>query len=320
MFVTMSFSCFVYISVVRITQNALDTQRLRVERRFKEFGMMPGGGFLRFDEDLFFEIRRKTLAVLLLINMGVLVSSSVLGYLLSGKTLQPIEDMLKKQKRFISDAAHELKTPLTAIKTDLEVTLRDKELSKDTAVQSIKSTIQEVDKLNTFITKLLSKSRYQDGNLKMEPVNMVPLLQKIADSFQSLAKIHNQEIILDLKEAWIMGNVFSLEELFRNLIDNAIKYNKEGASVEITSGEVDNIVVVKIKDQGVGIDGDALNNIFEPFYRADSSRAKDINNGFGLGLSIAKDAADKHKAKIHVESKKDLGTTFTVEFKKLVAY
>jgi signal transduction histidine kinase len=320
MFVTLSFSGFVYLSVVKITQTALLSQRVRLERRIREFGMIPVPMIrqqLINDEEAFYEIRKKTLSILILVNLGVLVSSSLLGYVLSGLTLAPIEDMVKKQKRFISDAAHELKTPLTAMKTDLEVTLRDKSLSKEAALVSLKDTITEIDKLNSFISGLLSKSKYQNGILKMEPVNLASVINKVIANLHSLAESKNIQFKTDLSDGWIIGNIQSLEELFRNLIDNAIKYNKNGGVVEITLLAGDKEIITKISDQGIGISTEDLKNIFEPFFRADMSRTKENYDGFGLGLSIAKDAVEKHEGKIEVESQKDQGTTFIVTFKKI---
>lgn len=312
----LTFSTFVYLGVNGATQRALEVQNRRMENQFKAAGIsvrsfrqpMP------FDIETLLEIRQRTLTVLLIVNVFVLAIAGGFGYALAGITLKPIEMMLQKQKRFISDAAHEIKTPLTAMKTDIEVTLRDKNLNMDKARLALEGSIEEIDKLHRFTTNLLKQSRYQavvNQNRKTN-VNLNILIEKICNRLANMAL--KKEVHLDkkFKDIFVLGDAVELEELFTNLIDNAIKYSKTNGTVKITIDKNVGQALVNISDDGIGIDKEDLPNIFEPFYRADVSRNKSTYDGFGLGLAISKEIVTNHGGSINVTSVPDEGTTFTV--------
>jgi signal transduction histidine kinase len=316
MVITISFSAFLYLGVEKATERALETQRIRMERQFDEMDLFRSGPrqLPEFNAETLIEIRQRTLLFLEIINLAVFGISASLGYFLAGRTLKPIEEMIQKQKRFTSDAAHEIKTPLTIMKTNLEVTLRDKNLSIETARESLESAIEEIDNLNFFTAKLLKQSRYQNINPKDKfvKVELSRLISGIAEKLKGLAEKRNENIICDLEPVIIKGDKTSLEELFVNLIENAIKYNHDGENVEIEMRENEKEVEIKIEDHGMGIDETELNSIFDPFYRTDKSRNKLAKDGFGLGLSIAKEIVELHNGKISVESKVGKGSVFKV--------
>jgi signal transduction histidine kinase len=269
---------------------------------------------LPFGSETLLEIRQRTLTILLIVNVVVLAIAGGFGYALAGITLKPIEMMLQKQKRFISDAAHEIKTPLTAMKTDLEVTLRDKNLNLDKARVSLESSIEEIDKLHRFTTNLLKQSRYQAGanqNRKTD-VSLNILMEKICNRMANMANKKEVHFDKDFKDIIILGDAVELEELFTNLIDNAIKYSKPHGTVKITVDKNVGQALVKVSDDGIGIDKEDLPNIFEPFYRADVSRNKSTHDGFGLGLAISKEIVTNHGGSIHVTSMPEEGTIFTI--------
>lgn len=310
MTITLSFSALVYTSISRETQRVIDAQRIRLERRLMDYDIPaqgPRGQMLFIDENALVEIRHRTLMTILLINGFILITSGVLAYLLAGITLKPIEEMLKKQKRFVSDAAHEIKTPLTAMKTDLEVTLRDKNLDLQTAKKVIAGTIEEINKLHSFTNNLLKQSKYQNasGEEVKEVINIKTVLENIIQKLTPIAKQNGQTIDRDLTSISLYTVPSAIEELFTNIIENAIKYNKKNGSVIVTSDIEDGNAVVKVKDTGIGIDSKDLPFVFEPFYRTDKSRTKNDHDGFGLGLAIAKEIVDKHKGKINITSDKE---------------
>src|SRR3989344_3878066 len=317
MIITLSFSGFVYIGVKNAAQRALELQSVRIERHFMNFKLdgrfeRP---FPRFDNEALSEICRKTLLILAGINGVIFVSVGILGYLLAGYTLKPVEEMIKKQKRFISDAAHELKTPLTAIKTDLEVTLRNKDLNLDEAKNSMYSAIEETDKLYYFSNKLLKQSKYQSGfvNEKMEKTDLDKLLINVISKMEKLSEEKHIRIISKLIQVKINAHKESLEQVFNNLIENAIKFSKPEQNIEVNLYTSEGYAKIEIIDYGIGIGDNDLPYIFEPFYQADKSRSKEIHKGYGLGLAISKEIVEKHGGTIEVQSKINEETKFTIK-------
>ncbi len=316
MTITLSFSALVYTSISKETQRAIDAQRVRFERRFLDYNIAvpgPRGQPMFIDEDAVSEIKSKTLMSILLINGFILVTSGVLAYLLAGVTLKPIEEMLKKQKRFVSDAAHELRTPLTAMKTDLEVTLRDKNLDLKSAKKVLAGTIEEINKLHSFTNNLLKQSKYQNtsGEEVKEEIDIKTILENVIQKLAPIAKEKEQTISQNLTNISLYAVPSAIEELFTNIIENAIKYNKKQGTVYVTSNIYSGNAVVKVKDTGIGIDPKDLPFIFEPFYRTDKSRTKNNHDGFGLGLAIAKEIVERHKGKISIASDKN-GTEVSI--------
>ncbi len=318
MTISIGFSAVMYGGVNLITQKAIDNQRARLERRLMDFeGLpMPVRDFSMRDELVIGEIRERTLSILLTINICILIISGGLGYLLAEKTLEPIEEMVKKQKRFISDAAHELKTPLAAMKTDMEVTLRDKNANKDDYATSLKDSIDEIDKLNLFIGNLLKKSKYQIEQRQIEKtdVDFAVIIQEALNMLGPVAKKKHINIERNLNKAIIKANKDEIYELVMNLTDNAIKYSKENESIQVSLNTEDKNAVFTVIDHGVGISQEEIANIFEPFYKVDKSRSKNTYDGFGLGLSIVKEIVKEYNGHIVVSSVVNEGTTFKVTF------
>ncbi|NMB70271.1 HAMP domain-containing histidine kinase [candidate division WWE3 bacterium] len=316
MTVSISFSAVMYTGVSAITKRALDNQRLRIERRIMDMEMYrPTPRIALFvDEGALIEVRERTLGILFVINLFIFVIAGGMGYILAGLTLKPIEDMLIKQRRFISDAAHELKTPITAMKTDMEVTLRDKEPTVDKQRISLKNAIEETDKLNLFVNNLLKKSRYELGNHQSEPeiLDFASIVAEVIKTMSPLAKQKNIALEDSIEKINVKARESELNELVMNLIDNSIKYSNENGIVKIKVITQGKNVVLTVQDNGIGISEKDLKNIFEPFYKVDKSRTKTKANGYGLGLAIVKDIVNSNHGSIDISSKINEGTTFTV--------
>ena len=249
---------------------------------------------------------------LFLYNVLVLAIGGAVSYWLSRRTLEPIEEALKSQSRFASDASHELRTPLTAIQTENEVALRNKGLTKAQAVGVIKSNLEEVAKLKTLSEGLLSLARqggYVDNPV---PVLLNDVVNKSIERYELAAKTKKIALRTQLGSLKVLGDEPSLIQLFSIFIDNAIKYSQPGSSVKITGKKHKQTVQVRIIDKGSGIKREELPYIFERFYRADSSRSKSSSGGYGLGLAIARKITDSHHGYIEVSSTMGKGTTFTV--------
>lgn len=259
----------------------------------------PNSAFL-IDPELIVETKSRIFFSLLTLNAFILCVSGVSGYFLSGKTLKPISEMMEEQKEFISNASHELRTPLASLKTEIEVALRDRKLKLKAAKDLIRSNLEEVNNMTRLSNYLLELNKFQNSsrNLKFSKINLAAIVKEAAGK---------NKVKFNLEKVIINGDRDSLTELSRILIDNAIKYSG-GKDVEIVTRRPG---IMEVKDKGVGISGKDLPHIFDRFYRGDKARGKD---GYGLGLSIAKQIADLHSAKIKVESKLSKGSTFKVIF------
>ena len=315
MVVTVSFSAAAYRSTTRQMERALEMQERRVKNRFFN---MPNPPFPPnepiIDKDTVRQIEKETLTRLLLINVLILVGAGMPGYWLAGKTLKPIEEMVEKQKKFTADAAHELKTPLTAIKTDLEVNLRDKNLDLKKAKTVLEGTIKDIDSLTLLTNSLILQSKYQNfKNGKNDPINLKESAQNVISKLEPNAKEKNIKINLDADEVKTEGDENSIRELLTILLDNAIKFSKKEGKIEISIKDKNNYAQISVKDNGAGIDEKDIPYIFDRFYKADTSRSKNEVPGFGLGLSIAKEIVEMHGGKISVKSKKNVGTEFLVK-------
>jgi signal transduction histidine kinase len=331
--ITVSLSAVVYVNATNVATHALQNQHVKIQRKYLEppfyeltevndrpMTLVPSCGDVpNFIPETLSEIKEKTLLFLGAANLIVLSIAGLLAYYLAGITLKPIEDMVKKQKRFISDASHELKTPLTTMKTDLEVTLRDKHLDLEESKKVLQNTITEVDYLTNLTNKLLDQSRSQNGvGEKKELINLGEKILTLVGKMQPLfigKKITVDTKLSELKLTTIPTDV---ETILTNLIDNAVKYSKDKGKVTISLTQEGELAVVTITDEGIGIPAEALPHIFEPFYRADESRNKDNYKGFGLGLSIVKDLIEKLSGTISYVSKEGEGTTVTVKLPKVV--
>lgn len=324
MAVTFLFSFFVYSGVTKISESALKAQRDRLERRMELEPQRPtmGQQFLPqrrktpfIDEETIVEIRSKTLNGLVVFNIIVLIGSASAAYFLAHHTLKPIEIATQKQKRFISDAAHDLKTPLTSLKTQLEVALRSKDLDIERAKKALAAGVEETDSMNNFINKLLTASKYQhNGKSEEKIVDVAEVLKECVGKFKAISQEKGQTIELTATPAFVKADHAELCDLFSNLIDNAIKFSPGGSVIKVSAQKTEGKVVVSVTDSGVGIEPKDLPNIFEPFFRGDNSRTNSQTQGHGLGLSICKDIVSRFGGTIGVDSVVGRGSVFTVIF------
>jgi two-component system, OmpR family, sensor histidine kinase CiaH len=253
---------------------------------------------------------------IIFIDVIILSFSAVLGYFLAGKTLAPIEEAMIKQKRFVADASHELRTPLTALKTGTEVVLRDKKLTTLKAKKALQDNLEEIDGLSSLINRLLLLTRYQENGqtLKKTTFSLKELIGSISKKAAPLAKKKKISLKLKLASGKIRADREALGEALLVFLDNAVKYTLAGGDVLVENKKVGNNWQILIKDTGIGIAQKDLPHIFERFWRADQARKKETQDGYGLGLSLAKEIIDLHQGKIGVESRVGKGTTFTITF------
>lgn len=261
------------------------------------------------------EAKEQIIGRLILINIFVLIAGGVLSYLLAKWTLRPIEQAHMSLEQFTADASHELRTPIAAMQTEIEVALMDSKLTVKEAKNQLNSNLEELAKMTALTDRLLKLARINDGTIL--PLQDIRAFSVVEDSIArviKLAKAKNININNNInKKLLIFGDYSSLEELFLILLENAIKYSKENKSISVDSHKIGKKVTISVTDQGVGINNADISKIFDRFYRSDSSRTKNANSGFGLGLSIARNIAKINNAKLSVKSTVGVGSVFSLD-------
>lgn len=250
---------------------------------------------------------RSLLLTLAYINLLILTGGGVLSYLLARRTLRQIEEAHEAQSRFTSDASHELRTPLAAMKTELEVALRDPKLSKADMQELLASNLEEVDKLTTLSKTLLTLSRLDYASLEQTTVNLGDLANEVVQRYDKNAS--RVKLNIPKTAVAIKANASSIEELLTILVDNALKYSPAGSRIKASVSEQGRNAEFRISNGGDGIPADKLPHIFDRFYRVNDSRN---DGGSGLGLALAKEIVNAHKGELIVSSDAGKTTTFSV--------
>lgn len=307
----MSFSVAMYNVISSELERVGRVQRFRVER-----GMFYGSTpvTLVLDADLISETKNRLVIILAAINVLILGTSAAAGFFLAGRTLRPIKDMVDEQNRFITDASHELRTPLTALKSEIEVNLRDRNLTLQDAKDLLKSNLEEANNLQILSDDLIKLTQYQKGDngLEVSSVSLSEVSAEAVKKVAGLAKAKKIEIAKNIAAISVEGNRQLLTELLVIFLDNAIKYSPTASKVNLSAKKTDGHVNILVTDQGMGISGEDLPHVFDRFYRADKSRAKSDVQGYGLGLSIAKQIIERHHGSVRIQSEVGKGTTFIV--------
>lgn len=228
--------------------------------------------------------------------------------------LTRLQAMEETRKQFVSNASHELKTPLASIKL-LSDSILQNEMDMATVREFVEDIGNEANRLNRMSQNLLSLSK-ADANLisGIEITEISSVAQRAVRMLSPLANIHDVKIQMQLTEICpILTSEDDLYQIIFNLIENGIKYNKPGGNLYITLQRAADTAILTIKDEGNGIPEESLPYIFDRFYRVDKARSRSTG-GSGLGLSIVKELVYKHKGKIAVESAVGAGTAFTLHF------
>lgn len=264
--------------------------------------------------DDFIAAKKRLVLALLIVNGEIWILSAIAGYFLAGKTLRPIARVMEEQQRFISDASHELRTPITALKTTLEVSLGDKKISQYSK-QIMEENLEDVNNLETLTDNLLGLMTPTELNgPKISEVKVNDVLRRVAKNFAPLIKKNKQKFTISIqpKSLRMITDKNSLSELISIFLDNAVKYTNSGGEIILTAKKQKKKILIEVQDSGIGISEEDLLHVFDRFYRADNARTKNGSTGYGLGLSMAKKITDQLKGKIEVKSDVGRGTIFTV--------
>ena len=231
------------------------------------------------------------------------------------RTFSRLRKSLQQMSRFTADAAHELRTPLAALRLECDVALKG-EPDLPSLKTSMTLALEEIDRLSNIVNQLLSLSRLDSGveSNNVDNVFLRPLIADVVELLEKSAHMKGLSINLGtVSESVILGDDVAISRLIFNLIDNAIKYTTSGGRVTISASELDHRVEVTVADTGVGIGQMHMEHLFDRFYRVDGSR-NSKTGGAGLGLAICKAIADAHHAKLDVISTVGVGSTFSVSF------
>ncbi|MEW6660485.1 MAG: heavy metal sensor histidine kinase [Thermodesulfobacteriota bacterium] len=224
-----------------------------------------------------------------------------------------LDDFLGQIRRFSADAAHELQTPLTILKGEMEVALRSPR-SPEEYKKVLLSSLEEIDRISALVAGLLLLARADRGVLRLDlqPLELHELLKEVAAQMRLLAENHGVSLDYDKVEpAVIQGDREHFQRLLLNLIDNAIKYTPPGGRVTLSLRGDGQSAHLAVSDTGMGLSQEEQKQIFHRFYRAAGARTQS-GGGAGLGLSIAQSLAVAHGGRIEVESTPGRGSTFTV--------
>ncbi|MBI4353122.1 MAG: PAS domain-containing protein [Candidatus Omnitrophica bacterium] len=245
----------------------------------------------------------------------VFTENDFLGAIAVFYDVTKLKELERVRSEFVANVSHELKTPLTSIMGFVE-TLKEGGIEDAQNRMNFLGVIEEQSKkLCLLIEDLLLLSKYESAReaLKKEPLDLGKMLEGVLELFQKDLRARGLRAALSVspESLRVEADPASLERALRNLVDNAIKYNREGGEVRVEASRAGEGVEICVSDAGIGIPPADLPRIFERFYRVDKSRSRELG-GTGLGLSIVKHIVERHSGKIEVSSEPGKGTTFTI--------
>jgi len=249
------------------------------------------------------------------IDSAILAATAVFGYVVARMTLSPTRTALGAQRRFVSNIAHELRTPLSIIKTNLEISLLESDLDPKFR-KTIRSNIEEVDRISQIINNLLSMSTFlQPEKMEFTDIDIGVVTDHVLKTLMPLAEYKDITVTVKKSEYnMVLGNASALDQIVANIFKNAVTFTPSGGKIHITivpdyRGSINFVV----EDTGIGMNQKELKSIFEPFYRTEYSRNRAFG-GSGLGLSIVSELVRLHHGKISIHSAIGKGTTVFISF------
>lgn len=224
--------------------------------------------------------------------------------------LDRLSESFATQRQFSGNAAHELRTPLAIMQTKLELFAAEhNNLEGDTA-ELVRSQAEQLDRLSRLVHTLLEMSNLSSAP-RSERIELAPLVEEIITDLTPLASQNDITMEQDCDNVVITGSDALIYRLVFNLIENAVKYNRRGGSVSVSVHKENNVVVVRVSDTGCGIPEEYRESIFQPFFRVDKSRSRQMG-GVGLGLALVHEIAVLHGGSVRAEPGNKVGTVFIV--------
>ena len=245
----------------------------------------------------------------------IITTSIIASYMLSKKTLKPIMQAWERQTEFVQNAAHELRTPLTIIQAKQQLLLEEPDSRIIDKSEDISLTINETRRLTKLIKELMILAMADSNQLqiKKETKNIDEVIRKITIPYMEYAKMQNKELIVELNcNREVNIDINKITQLIVILLDNAMKYTKEGEKITVQTHCKEGKCTIEVIDEGIGISDEQKKHIFERFYRADKARTRETG-GTGLGLAIAQTIVKAHGGSIKVYNNEPKGTKFVVK-------
>ena len=240
------------------------------------------------------------------------------GIILAVRDITEHRSLEKAKTAFVSDLSHELRTPLTTIQSAVGLLERARDRLDPLEHRALELADQELKRIRGMVEELMTLAQMDSWKYQLEvgPANMSTVVQTAIESVEAKAQRFGIKIYFgDAGEHRCICDVQKLYQVFLNLLDNAIKYSDSGARVDVEIEEDDSTLTVRIRDTGVGIPKEDLNQLFERFYRVDKDRSR-ATGGSGLGLAISRQIVEMHGGSISVESEVDVGSVFEVRLPK----
>lgn len=254
----------------------------------------------------------------LLLFAALFTSVIIAAFVLTLKTMLSQSKLSEIKSDFINNMTHEFKTPIATIQLASDALNNEKVISNKEQIKYYSSIIKEENRrMNKQVEKILQAAQLEKDEITLQykKINVHDVLNRVAENTKLQMEEIGATFSLHLMATKVVINADEVHftNIMFNLVDNAIKYSKENPVIEISTRNVDNTIHISIKDNGIGMDKETQNHIFEKFYRAHTGNLHNVK-GFGLGLTYVKNIVDAHKGKISVESELNHGSTFTISF------
>jgi heavy metal sensor kinase len=234
------------------------------------------------------------------------------------ETLARVEDAVGEMRQFSTALAHELRTPIAALRGEIELAAMEPGAAPEYRAAAA-SQLEELDKLTRLIDQLLTLARAESGQIPLarERVDLAALVPSVVEQVEAVAQANGLELRCDVSGGIaVLGDAEWLERLLLNLLDNAFKFTPRGGRILVRLSSVDGIAHLEVSDTGIGMPPEVVTHVFERFYRADPARSSNAQ-GVGLGLSLVKWIADRHEAVLHASSEPGRGSLFALHIKKI---
>ncbi len=246
-------------------------------------------------------------------GLAAVVVSGAGGLWLAGRALVPIKQALETQRRFVSDASHELRTPIAVVQANNELVLRHPDSTVEANLDQLEAIAGETEHMTRLVEDLLTLARADEGRITIAKMKLdfAEVVEEVTRDMGALAEMRGVELAAKCERSEIHGDVQRLRQLVVILADNALKYTPAGGSVNVSCKRSGRKVELRVTDTGPGIAPEHQKRIFDRFYRVDEAR-KRAAGGSGLGLAIAKWIVEAHHGRISVESTAGKGAAFVV--------